>query len=448
MNPRQQIDISPVASDMVPGPTSESRFTPDTERLRMINANKRVALVVPLPFTDVDHPKYEIDRLLSDGCEIDIIDLSAIMYPMKSFPKRNTPLPQGMTESVITKRQDFNLAHQILGNANLIICSASSGHLNKANLAAMRLISASKTPYIIIYRNPVPLIDRPIVRSTIFQRLRRLNVANSILNRMPLSALGVRAADYIILGGRASLIPMRLISGATKKIWSFAEVHQEFHDEIEARPRINETKTAVYIDQNFAFHPDMAMVDRSQYVDPDKIYSSLRTFFSCLEAALGVRVVIAAHPKADYSAFPELFGNREIIYRETARLIRECQLAICFYSTAANLAVMFRKPLAIIKLAEIQKIKGTSDAPDALAQVIGTSPINISDPHAVNFDNVMHVDAEKYQWFIERYIKSDVSSGLGVAEIISGICRDQGLIEASGIRGSTHQGPPLQSSAE
>ena len=369
----------------------------------------RIVIAVQLPFTEIDYPKFELERLLEHGFEIDIIDMSAVIYPAETFPRRTSPLPAGVAEIVITEGRELSKLGDVFDRARLIVCSVSSGHLNKSVLAPMRAISASRTPYMLIYRNPVPQIDRPIIRPTLGQRLRRLNVMNSIMNRLPLSALGVRVADFIILGGQASSIPMRLVGRSTRKAWSYAEARRNYLDEIEVRPSAPTKKCAVYIDQYFAFHPDMAMVDRSQYVDPERIYPVLRAMFTRIEQELGLPVVIAAHPRADYSAMPEIFGDRDIVTGKTAELIRQCDLVVCFYSTAANFAVMFDKPMFIMKLPELQKIRSVSNAPDALAQVIGKTAVDISDPMSVDLPDVLHVNKEKYRWFIERYIESDLS---------------------------------------
>jgi hypothetical protein len=99
---------------------------------------------------------------------------------------------------------------------------------------------------------------------------------------------------------------------------------------------------AVFIDQNFGFHPDIKSMFLDWF-DVDEFYHHLRLFFDRIESELGLEVVIAAHPRGVYDQPHALFGNRRIFYSQTPTLIRNGQLMITAYSTSIAQAILHEK---------------------------------------------------------------------------------------------------------
>ena len=130
--------------------------------------------------------------------------------------------------------------------------------------------------------------------------------------------------------------------------------------------------------------------------------------------------MIAAHPRANYDALPGIFGNREIHYGESAKLVHASSLVMTFYSTAANLGVLFGKPISVLYVPELIKMK-MGDASDALAGTIGTAAIDISQLDNLAWPEIMKFDSDAYRRFTERYIRSEKSTGKDIAEIIVGL---------------------------
>jgi hypothetical protein len=387
--------------------------------------DRRVALVVQQPFRQNDFPKFEIDALLKAGIQIDVYDLSPLMFPDRWAQSARISYPSGINYQAILSAAELKSLRGLLDRALLTICGTTTGHLSPGNLAVMREVSKSRTPYMIIYRNAIPNIDRVYARPGVALRWQRLNIRNSMINRLPLSVLGVRSADFVVRGGDASRIPMRLINAGTEEIWSFSESQQECRTDLDECPEIAETHTAVYLDQNFGYHPDPLEHPGQKPVDPGQVYPMLRRWFDRIEKETGLRVVIAGHPRANYDAFPDIFGAREITFGKTVRLVRQSSLVICHYSTAVNQAVWFKKPVNIIQLPELSKMVDMADAPNSLAKAIGKPVMDIRDPDAVDISNVMDINQEKYKKFMARYIVSSKSHGLGIAEIVARICEAQ-----------------------
>lgn len=122
-------------------------------------------------------------------------------------------------------------------------------------------------------------------------------------------------------------------------------IHSESYDEYRScrdMPRFKEDRYVVFIDQYIVAHSDFEKRGiHTPVKDPNKYYDQLNGFFDIVEQDYNCDVVIAAHPKAEYTG--KEFGNREIIYGNTNVLIKDAELVIFQYSTAIGICMMFQK---------------------------------------------------------------------------------------------------------
>jgi hypothetical protein len=102
---------------------------------------------------------------------------------------------------------------------------------------------------------------------------------------------------------------------------------------------------AVFLDSNLPYHSDLTFVGY-QRIDPACYYRSLNRFFALLEQAYSIKIVIAAHPRADYDS--TTFEGREMHRLVTAELVRDAEFVLSHTSTAISFAVLNSKPLLFI----------------------------------------------------------------------------------------------------
>lgn len=100
-----------------------------------------------------------------------------------------------------------------------------------------------------------------------------------------------------------------------------------------------------YLDDFFPYHPDF----HSNGLDIDHLaapyFESLQKFFTRLEAQYGIPVIVAAHPKAEYT---DEYGERRIEYGKSVQLVQKATYVVAILSSSIGFAVMFRKPLLLI----------------------------------------------------------------------------------------------------
>jgi hypothetical protein len=103
---------------------------------------------------------------------------------------------------------------------------------------------------------------------------------------------------------------------------------------------------AVFLDSYLPHHSDLN-VEGWPAVDADRYYKSLSMFFEKLEAKYKIKVVIAAHPRANYDA-SNPFGGREIHSGRTAELVKNADFVIVHSSYSQSHAILNRKPIVFI----------------------------------------------------------------------------------------------------
>ena len=109
--------------------------------------------------------------------------------------------------------------------------------------------------------------------------------------------------------------------------------------------RLVKYRYAVFLDINLPYQSDLKICGLPA-VNPGNYYQSLNNYFGLLELKYGIKVVIAAHPKANYDAGK--FEGREIYRLHTPCLVRDAEFVITHTSSALSYAVLNMKPVIFI----------------------------------------------------------------------------------------------------
>ena len=106
----------------------------------------------------------------------------------------------------------------------------------------------------------------------------------------------------------------------------------------------------VYLDTGAPlFKADFLLSGNKHPLTMKSWYPALVDFFDVIENKTSKKVVIAAHPKHQFSNdMNHYFGNRDIVHNKTQELISQAALVLVTNSTAVSYAVMYSKPVIII----------------------------------------------------------------------------------------------------
>lgn len=152
----------------------------------------------------------------------------------------------------------------------------------------------------------------------------------------------------------------------------------------ETLPRRISNDYIVFVDETIEYEPDAKLFNRVSCTDLKGYYKRMNSLFTILEETLSLPVVIAASGKYVY---PEnMYGNREIIYRETFSLIEHAKLLVGHTSAALEHNIKCKKPMLFVDDISFTKYKRKGFA--SLATLKGNN-IYMSDK--VNKNDVLNV---------------------------------------------------------
>lgn len=138
-------------------------------------------------------------------------------------------------------------------------------------------------------------------------------------------------------------------------------------------------KHVVFCDEYFPLHPDTLYFNKENVEELNKSVIPYReaicNFFEIVEREYHLKVIIAAHPKSDYS--PDVFGGRAIYKYKTPELIRNCEFVIFHASTSISYAIIFNKPLLMITTPEYVRLKTNYNYQLSTARFLGLKNYNL-----------------------------------------------------------------------
>lgn len=131
-----------------------------------------------------------------------------------------------------------------------------------------------------------------------------------------------------------------------KDITKVVGVHSFDFDRYLSSKSFDVGKYAVYLDIFIPYHPDFLEVDCN--IDAKKYFENMNEIFEEIEKRFGCKVLIAAHPRSDYSDKEYSFSKDKIYYGCTTELVKGAEFLIGSWSTTNQMAVMSNKPLVIV----------------------------------------------------------------------------------------------------
>ena len=176
---------------------------------------------------------------------------------------------------------------------------------------------------------------------------------------------------------------------------------------------------AVFLDQDFCFHPDYAYDSIPAWATPDRYFATTRSGLETIARALNCHARVAAHPRSTYERdHGDVFGQIPIDRGQTAALIRDCSVVVCHSSAAIQLAVLFEKPVIFVTTDELAASPGGPSI-EKFASELGKRVINLdADLSNIDWRSELTIDRERYDAYRRRHVKLDESPDRLLWEII------------------------------
>lgn len=127
--------------------------------------------------------------------------------------------------------------------------------------------------------------------------------------------------------------------------------HPDFETYLSIRDkeRLIKGMYVVFIDDYFPYHPEIFKGrSREELVElAQAYYKSMNAFFVQVEKQMDCKVVIAAHPYANYKEHNP-FEERSVYYGATAQLVKDSEAVCLHYSNAFSYIALFDKPVLLL----------------------------------------------------------------------------------------------------
>jgi hypothetical protein len=181
--------------------------------------------------------------------------------------------------------------------------------------------------------------------------------------------------------------------------------------------RVVKGKYAVFLDIFLPYQSDLEICGLKT-IEPSSYYQSLNRFFALVESKYGLKVVIAAHPKADYS--PETFQGREIYRGITPELVKDADFVISHHSASLSYAVLNGKPIIIVYTDEMRRVYDHTVVMRMhlnTASYLDTVIYNIDEITQVDQINIKEINRERYDDYKYGYLTTRESENTTTQDI-------------------------------
>tara|TARA_R110000787_G_scaffold174448_3_gene287038 strand:+ start:6575 stop:7798 length:1224 start_codon:yes stop_codon:yes gene_type:complete len=381
----------------------------------------RLTYLVKRPMTERDYHRLGISYALEISHTVTLVDLSNALHPdlpaQKPFDIDNPHFSMRFYNRISDLGRD---AASIL-DVDLVFCLIQSNGLARNNIAVMRMLKKVGVPYLMMAPVLYPGWHIDVAKTSLKQRIidfigriRAADPINTLVTKIPPRWLGLPSAKYIVyMSLESERARNNLVSPNTVPIYShsydydfFFKDHAAHNKQASQPPKDTTTApTAVFIDQYMPFHEDYDSINAPR-IDAERYYIELRSLFDKIEHDLGLNVIIAAHPRAEYKDKPDYFGGRAIVYGETTGLIEDSQLVIVHTSTMFAYALLLKKPVIVATSQQLYHRQAyEKHYYEGIAAVFGKQPVFVDVPGGPDLTHVMDVDVAEIEKYINQYMR-------------------------------------------
>lgn len=300
-----------------------------------------------------EHRDMGIDLFREKGLKVELWSLYYIKYRKKS----NIPIPaDGRKDKVVYLQSYIEIIYRILKEkrSNAVFFFTTITHRNGIEDFIRIVIGMTRHKYCDLCHEMCP-----VGRIQLKGASKRKSILEKIKGKIKGKYLWYKGKIYQAV--IKHLCPPMYIFISTHYAWrnillswelnKAIAIHNKNYDEYilakrESR-KYNDEKYIVYIDDDLCNAEDFRKTGRIPiYAEEKLFYSNILRTFDLIEEYYNMKIVIAAHPKAEYKG--DEFGKREIVYYRTRELVENAQLVLTHNTTAIDFVVLYKKPFIFL----------------------------------------------------------------------------------------------------
>lgn len=393
----------------------------------MNNPVKKIIFVIEAPFDKRIYDTLGIKTIQSLGFDVEVWDVTPYFH--QSFLKKIT----------LDESTGFDKCRIFKNKKNIITALMELSDDTVVVLHIAYQLETFFIYYLLSKRNvrycvqqmiffpsfPTPTTSEPVeILRSLFKRVISLRPRHAFIGFCNIllfryhTLFSIRPADMAILSGERSYEVVRdPIGKETHPIWCHVDDYDIYLKE-RTVPVDPEPDLGIFLDEYYPLHTDLDYLGISSPISADEYYTKLCAFFEYLEKTHNVRIMIAAHPRSNYTGSPDYFNGRKIVKGQTSRLVHQCSFVLAHDSISIAHAILFKKPALFLTMDKMQKCDAgrltTALSIQFVAEALKKKPINLDEPLTFSWSDELTVDEEAYS----RY-KNDILKKKGTPDIPS-----------------------------
>lgn len=302
--------------------------------------------------SDTDFIRYGLHELASKGVEINVVDLSALMWGMHDYVPTNNISPEILFCS--TFKEFITLVGSVDSN-DIILCG---GVLS----AYLHLTLALKCRYIGVQTLGAIPHSTPINEKRFYSLIKKLKT-DKLFRKLALKVFNIlvfKCYPYYFVQ-RAGLDSSASYVGISHKTIILEsqcyDIYQKlYRDKVDNQHSIINYKLKfggnyfLWIDQAIPFHTDTLKCNGDISHLAENYFLKIQRFLKSIEITYGIKVIVALHPRIVIDQrYTEIWKNWVTENDNTLDLIEQADVCLTHNSTAIHTAVYYRKPLVVVK---------------------------------------------------------------------------------------------------
>ena len=358
---------------------------------------KRIILICPREFSKKDFIKNSIHLFIKNKIKLEVWIVSKVINPNYRINKKIIYKHKNFICKTFNSSIEFkNKLNSYLNyyKKNQILFDVRVG-LNFSTIKFFKFFFFQKLNYIVF---PGLNLNKNSYHFNVFLKIQYFLIKAIFF----LSNIKIYKSKYIYMSAKKVILDNNLlISNAGQFIKGHSHDYDRF---LESKNKIIKRYTFkyfVFLDQDEVHHSDFNRI-KVNSLNEKKYYISLLNFFKKVEKRFKIKFVISPHPRGNIKMLKKYFGQR-VSVKPTINLVKYSEFVFSHYSSAADYAFLFQKPLIAITNNELMQCQFRRKAITFFSQRTNSRLINIS-KEDFNSDD-LSFDAKSYKKYIENYIK-------------------------------------------
>lgn len=377
--------------------------------------SRRVVFIIESPLSPRDTKRFGFARLEARGFSVEVWDLSPLWFPT-AFDYSDKSSSTVSIHLVNSRDRLINLCEGLHEDDTIVQVGGTSPATLRRRRKELLLIAHSRARWTLLHVGPLPAFDPDLercIQSKLAGRERVINrwhqnVRKTLENLRVFGLIGPLAPRNRRLPVFTDIWSATGTRGVAPTVMSRSTrvhlIHSLDYDQLLDRQDSIERPVdrIVFIDSMGPIHSDYTLHGLNSRQSLSEYAALVGRGLDLLERELGLRTVIAAHPRAAVGQLDHVYFEREVVHGRTVDLVATSTVVACAEaSTAVGFAVALNRPIALF----------LSSTSPSLVQRLNVGLLCALDPLTINLDtgrienDLLEPDLVLYERYMERYVK-------------------------------------------